>query len=100
MILLDKILDVSLTREQVMIVLVGVRRVISGVPEPPVRDIMQQTNVLDIIVQVFRMVDSNDKVNVRQMHVSSSHHMMMMLMIVCCVPIVGSSMDIDKFGLW
>ena len=54
-----------------MVVLVGIRRVISGQPEPPVREILEKTNVLEIIVQVFDMRDEKDPLSVRQMHVST-----------------------------
>lgn len=48
-----------------MIVLVAIRRLISGQTEPPVRELLKHTNIIQILIMVFTMKDETDPVNVR-----------------------------------
>ena len=60
-IMLNKIVDSSLTGEQVIIILVAIRRCISGTEEPPVKDLLE-TNILDVLCRIFGMEDASNEI--------------------------------------
>ena len=65
--MLNKIVDSSLTSEQVIVILVAIRRIISGTQEPPVKELLE-TNILDVLCRIFGMEDSST--DIRNMKVS------------------------------
>jgi hypothetical protein len=50
-------IDTKLTREQQLALITSIRRLISNIREPPVKEILQ-TNILSIIEQIFRFGDT------------------------------------------
>ena len=56
--MLNKIVDSSLNSEQIIVILVAIRRCISGTQEPPVKKLLE-TNILDILCRIFSMEDSS-----------------------------------------
>lgn len=38
------------------------RRLISGTDEPPVQDILEKTNIMNVLTTIFKFHDSNDDV--------------------------------------
>lgn len=59
--MLNKIVDSSLSGEQVIVILVAIRRCISGTQEPPVKEILE-TNILDVLCRIFGMDDVSTEI--------------------------------------
>ena len=60
-------MDTTLDSTQLLVLIVAIRRTISGTEEPPISEILD-TNILPYISQIFNMVDTHE--DIRHMKVT------------------------------
>jgi hypothetical protein len=44
--------------------LVAIRKVISGSEEPPIREILEQTSIMELLGQIFKFPDHSDDIRI------------------------------------
>lgn len=59
----NRLMDNTLTENEMLVLITAIRKVISGSEEPPITEILE-TNILTMISQLLRFADTSDELKV------------------------------------
>jgi len=65
--LLNKLVEMHLSEEDQLVLVITIRRVISGSEEPPIEEIMASTNLIQIVSQMLKFSDATEEVRIMKL---------------------------------
>jgi hypothetical protein len=74
-----------------VILIMAIRKAISGVQEPPIPEILE-TNIMTMLSQLFKFNDTSEEIRI--MKVSGEANFLLK------ITIARGTMDLDQSGLW